>query len=66
LYEVYRIANRENGLGNDLEWPMGLSMAILGVNEMIRAIEKSIPDKAVGVVAGFHDGDMLQLRGIHE
>lgn len=66
LYEVYRIANKENGLGNDIEWPMGLSISIIGINEMIRKIEKSIKNKHIGVIAGFHDGDMLKLRGINE
>jgi hypothetical protein len=66
LYEVYRIANKEDGLGNDIEWPMGLSISIMGINEMIRIIEKSIKNKTIGVVAGFHDGDMLKLRGINE
>ncbi|MDR1316627.1 MAG: hypothetical protein LBK13_07105, partial [Spirochaetales bacterium] len=66
LYEVYKIANRKDGLKNDAEWPMGLSISIIGVNEMIRIIEKTIKDKIIGVVAGFHDGDLLKLRGINE
>jgi hypothetical protein len=66
LYEIYRIANRENGLGNDIEWSMGLSVSVIGINEMIRIIEKSIKNKIIGVIAGFHDGDILKLRGINE
>ena len=66
LYEIYKIANKKNGLGIDIEWPMGLSISIIGINGMIRTIEKSIKNKNIGVVAGFHDGDMLKLRGINE
>jgi hypothetical protein len=67
LYEMYKIANRENGLGNEAEYPLGLSISVIGINEMIRMIEKTIiKDKIIGVVAGFHDGDLLKLRGINE
>jgi hypothetical protein len=66
LYEVYKIANREDGLGNDAEWPLGLSISIIGINEMIRKIEKRIKNKIIGVATGFHDGDMLKIRGINE
>jgi len=66
LYEVYKIANRENGLGNDIEWPIGLSISIIGINEVIRIIEKKLKNKTIGVIAGFHDGDMLKLKGINE
>ena len=66
LSEVYEIANRENGLGNNAEWPLGLSISIVGINEMIRKIEGTVKNKVIGVVAGFHDGDMLKIKGINE
>jgi hypothetical protein len=66
LYEMYKIANRKNGLGNDAEYPLGLSISIIGINEVIRMIEKTMKNKIIGVVAGFHDGDILKIRGINE
>ncbi len=65
LYEIKQNAIIENGLGNDLEWPLGLAVAVLGISELIKRYEDRFIQK-IGVVSGFHDGDMMKIKGFNE
>ncbi len=67
LDSFYQIAyeDEENGLANDAEYPLGLAYCICVVPDAIRLTKwnnkKERLSDRVGVCAGFHDGDALNL-----
>ena len=67
LYQIYKYANIENGLGNDIEWPFGLAISIFGIDAMMKQYEQSKRlENKINIVVGFHDGDMMLLKGINQ
>lgn len=67
LYQIYKYANEENGLGNDIEWPFCLAVSVFGVSEMMKRVEAyKLIENRINIVVGFHDGDMLLLNGINQ
>ncbi len=62
---LYKIISKENGLRNNAEYGIGLAFTVVLINSLIRKYENSIKRK-IGVVAGFHDGDMIKLKGFNE
>jgi hypothetical protein len=67
FYQIYLLANQKDGLGNNIEWPFGLAIVKYGISTLIKRYEKmNIFKNKIGIVVGFHDGDMIKIRGINE
>jgi hypothetical protein len=67
LADIYRIADREGGLGSDAEYPLCLAYGGLAVRELMKrpvlTRELKLPGP-VGVGVGFDSGDYLMLGTI--
>jgi hypothetical protein len=64
LADVYRIAYRPDGLGNDAEYPLCLAYGALAVREALRSLPTALILGAVpslGVAVGFDSGDFVLL-----
>ena len=66
LTTMRKIIRREGGLFNDAEYPIGLAVTILTINELTRKYEKKLKHKQVAIAAGFHDGDIMRIKGFNE
>ena len=61
LDKIYRISNREDGLGNDLEYPVCLGITVIGIQQALSILINEKQLKPVYIEAGFHDGDLVQI-----
>jgi hypothetical protein len=64
LTEIYRIAYRKNGLGNDAEYPLCLGYGAFAVRHLLNTINPAdFPDSVsgAGVAVGFDSGDFILL-----
>ena len=64
LANYYRLAYRENGLGNDAEYPLCLAYTTLAIRDAIKASKPSVflrNADSVGISIGFDSGDFIVL-----
>ena len=64
LNEIYRIAYRPSGLGNDAEYPLCLAYGAAAVRDLLRdpGVRSLLQqDRSVGVAVGFDGGDFIAL-----
>jgi hypothetical protein len=64
LADIYRIAYRKGGLGNDAEYPLCLGYGAFAVRDLLGKVEPSLflgESDSVGVAVGFDSGDFVLL-----
>jgi hypothetical protein len=64
LANVYRIADRPKGLGNEAEYPICLGYAAFAVREMLNSLPPALilrDSASLGVAVGFESGDFVLL-----
>ena len=64
MADIYRIAYREGGLGNDAEYPLCLGYGAFAVRELLGWIEPALVlgnSDSLGVAVGFDSGDFVLL-----
>jgi hypothetical protein len=64
LADIYRIAYREGGLGNDAEYPLCLSYGAFAVRELLSQIDPALVlgnSDSLGVAVGFDSGDFVLI-----
>jgi hypothetical protein len=64
LADIYRIAYRDGGLGNDAEYPLCLGYGAFAVRELLGRIEPTLvlgASNKLGVAVGFDSGDFVLL-----
>jgi hypothetical protein len=64
LAEIYRIAYRDGGLGNDAEYPLCLGYGAFAVRELLGRLEPSLilgSSDSLGIAVGFDSGDFVLL-----
>jgi hypothetical protein len=62
LADIYKIAYRKNGLGNEAEYPLCLAFGTLAVRDLLRNNDPAIflgSSPSVGVAVGFDSGDFI-------
>ncbi len=64
MARIFRIAYRENGLGNDAEYPLCLACGALAVRDLLRSGDHHLflgTAKSLGVAVGFDSGDFVLI-----
>ena len=69
LESYYRIAYRDNGLGNKAEYPLCLAYTAFSIRDLLTTSKPSIflrNSKSVGIAVGFDSGDFCLLGTLTE
>lgn len=64
LADIYRIAYRKGGLGNDAEYPLCLGYGAFAVRQILSQVEPALilgESDSLGVAVGFDSGDFVLL-----